>query len=163
MRAGISMVSKRHARVNIPLVSGCNPQKPTSHVQYLNANNLYGWAMSQSLPVRGFQWVGKPEKLNTALITEHPGSGPEGYILEVDLEYPEELQEAHNAYALVPERLVVKKEWMSEYQLNLCSDGGGTNEVEKLVPNLCNKDRYVMHYRNLQLYLKPGMHLKIID
>ena len=62
----------------------------------------------------------------------------------------------HNAYPLAPERMVVKKEWMSEYQIAL---GSNHTEVEKLVPNLRNKDRYVLHYRNLQLYLSLGMRL----
>ena len=90
-------------------------------------------------------------------ITEHPEDSQEGYILEVDLDYPQELHDAHNAYPLAPERMVVKKEWMSDYQISLL--GVGAQEVEKLVPNLRNKERYVLHYRNLQLYLSLGMRL----
>ena len=78
-----------------------------------------------------------------------------GYILEMDLEYPAELHDAHNAYPLAPERMAIPKEWMSEYQHNLLGAG-----VEKLVPNLRDKERYVVHYRNLQLYLSLGMRLK---
>ena len=87
-----------------------------------------------------------------------PAESPEGYILEVDLKYPIELHDAHNVYPLAPERMVVQREWMSEYQHNL-TDGIGVapTEVEKLVPNLRDKDRYVLHYRNLQLYLLLGM------
>ena len=89
-------------------------------------------------------------------IAEQPADSQEG-ILEVDLEYPTELHKAHNAYPLAPERMVVQKEWMSEYQHDLL-DGVGVapTEVEKLVPNLRNKDRYVLHYRNLQLYVSLG-------
>ena len=75
------------------------------------------------------------------------------FILEVDLEYPEELQDAHNAYPLPPERMVVQQKWMSECQHNLLGVGVAPTEVEKLVPSLRNKDRYVLHYRNLQLYM----------
>ena len=57
MRGGISMVSKRHARANNPAVEGYDPKKPNSHILYLDANNLYGWAMSQPLPTGGFRWV----------------------------------------------------------------------------------------------------------
>ena len=64
---------------------------------------------------------------------------PEGYILEVDLEYPAELHEQHNAYRLAPERMVVQKEWMSEYQHDLLGIGVAPTEVEKLVPNLRDK------------------------
>ena len=92
-------------------------------------------------------------------IAEQPADSPEGYILEVDLEYPEDLHDAHNSYPLAPERMVIQKEWMSEYQHNLLGVGVAPTEVEKLVPNLRNKDRYVLHYRNLQLYRSLGMRL----
>ena len=155
MRGGISMVSKRYAKANNPLIEGYNSSKPNTHILYLDANNLYGWAMSQPLPTGGFQWVRDCDRLTEA-ITEHPADSRKGYILEVDLEYPGELHDVHNAYPLAPERMMVKKEWMSEYQHGLL--GAGV-EVEKLVPNLYNKNRYVLHYRNLQLYLSLGMRL----
>ena len=88
MRGSISMVSKRHARANNPLVEGFNPSKPKSH-------NLYGWAMSQPLPTGGFKWVEEPLRL-AEIIAEHPADSLEGYILEVDLEYPAELHDAHD-------------------------------------------------------------------
>ncbi|KAK3707294.1 hypothetical protein QZH41_004240 [Actinostola sp. cb2023] len=146
LRGGISMVSRRYAEANNPMVEG------------LDANNLYGWAMSQPLPVRDFRWVEDCEQL-AGTIVEHRTDDPEGYILEVDLEYPEELHDTHNAYPLAPERMVVPKEWMSEYQHNLLGVGVAPTEVEKLVSNLRNKERYVLHYRNLQLYLSLGMRL----
>ena len=155
LRGGISKVSKRYARANNPLIEGYNSSKPNTHILYLDANNLYGWAMSQPLPTGGFKWVDGCDKL-AETITEHPADSHEGFILEVDLEYPEELHNAHNAYPLAPERMVVKKEWMSEYQHELLDVGV---EVEKLVPNLYNKNSYVLHYRNLQLYLSLGMKL----
>ena len=161
LRGGISMVSKRYARANNPRVAGYNPSRPNSHIHYLDANNLYGWAMSQALPTGGFGWVEDCQSLEGP-IAEHPVDSPEGYILEVDLEYPKKLHKAHNAYPLAPERMVVKKEWMSEYQHNLLGVGVAPTEVEKLVPNLHDKERYVLHYRNLQLYLSLGMRLKKI-
>lgn len=159
MRGGISMVSKRYAKANNSQVEDYDPEKPSSHILYLDANNLYGWAMSQALPIRDFQWVDVSGLAET--IAELPADNEEGYILEVDMEYPAELHKAHNAYPLAPERLVVKKEWMSEYQRELLDGalGGAPTEVEKLVPNLRNKDRYVLHYRNLQLYMSLGMRL----
>ena len=157
MRGGISMVSRCHARANNPRVEGYDPAKPSSHIMYLNANNLYGWAMSQALPMGGFRWVEETEHLE---ITDHPADSPEGYILEVDLEYPAELHDAHNVYPLAPERMVVQREWMLEYQHGLINgDGVAPTEVKNLVPNLRNKARYVLHYRNLQLYLSLGMRL----
>ena len=158
MRGGISVVSKRHVKANNPLVEGYDPEKPSSHIFYLDVNNLYGWAMSQYLPTGGFRWVddGQQPAKN---IAEQPADDPEGYILEVDLEYPEDLHDAHNAYPLAPERLMVQKKWMSEYQHNFLGVGEAPTEIEKLVPNLRNKDRYVLHYRNLQLYMSLGMRL----
>ena len=159
MRGGISMVSKRHARANNPAVEGYDSEKPNSHILYLDANNLYGWAMSQPLPTGGFRWVEDCDGL-AGTIKDQPADGPEGFILEVDLEYPRELHDEHNAYPLAPERIVVQKDWMSEYQHGLL--GVASAEVEKLVPNLRDKNHYVLHYRNLQLYLELGMKLKKI-
>ena len=148
MWGGISMASKRHARANNPLVEGYDPLQPSSHILYLDANNLYAWAMSQYLPTSGFQWVDDCQQL-AKTTAEQPADGPEGYILEVDLEYPEDLHNAHNSYPLAPERMVVQKEWTSDYQHDLLGVGVAPTEVEKLVPNLRKKDRYVLHYRNL--------------
>ena len=159
MRGGISMVSKRHARANNPAIKGYDPEKPNSHILYLDANNLYGWAMSQPLPTGGFRWVEDCDRLHEK-ISDLPDDGAEGYMLEVDLEYPKELHGVHNAYPLAPERMVVPKKWMSEYQQDLLGAGVAPTEVEKLVPNLRDKGRYVLHYRNLQLYLSLGMKLK---
>ena len=151
MRGGISMASKGHSKANNPGVPGYDPSEEHNHIMYYDANNLYGWAMSQPLPYSGFKWVDKP-----------PTEPGKGYILEVDLEYPAELHELHNDYPLAPEeRLKVKKEWLSGYQTNLLEDDNILN-IKKLVPNLMDKTKYVLHYRNLQLYLSLGMKLKKI-
>ena len=105
------MVSKHYARAKNASVEGYDPQKSNSHILYLDANKLYGWAMSQPLPVSNFQCVENCDRLAES-IGDHPADSPEGYILEVDLGYPEELHETHNAYPLAPERMVVQKEWM---------------------------------------------------
>ena len=150
MRGGISMASKRHAKANNPGVPGYVPSEEHNHIMYYDANNLYGWAMSQPLPYSGFKLVDKP-----------PTEPGKGCILEVDLEYPAELHELHNDYPLAPERIKVKKEWLSGYQTNLPEDGNILN-TEKLMPNLMDKTKYDLHYRNLQLYLSLGMKLKKI-
>jgi hypothetical protein len=126
---------------------------------YYDANNLYGWGMSQPLATGGFEWV------NIATEEEivcHPDDAEKGYILEVDLEYPKELHDSHSAYPLSPERMRVKDKWMFGYQQNLLREIGGSHETVKLVPNLRNKERYLVHYRNLKLYLSLGMQLKKI-
>ena len=106
MRGGISMVSKRHARANNPAVEGYDPERPNSHILYLDANNLYGWAMSQPLPTGGFRWVEDCDGL-AGTLKDQPADGTEGFILEVGLEYPQELHDEHNAYPLAPEKVDV--------------------------------------------------------
>ena len=143
LRGGISMVSKRFAKANNKYLQDYDPEQPTSFIQYLDANNLYGWAMSQPLPTGNFKWS-----------KTYKTDGAKGYILEVDLEYPKELHESHNSYPLAPEKLKVPYEWMSPYQKSLATPDV---TAEKLIPNLRNKEKYVLHYRNLQLYCDLGM------
>ena len=95
-------------------------------------------------------------------IAEHPADSPIGFIFEIDMEYPEELHKAHNAYPLAPEHMVVQKEWMSDYHHNLLGVEMVPTKVEKLVLNLRSKDCYVLHYCNLQLNLSLRMHLRKI-
>ena len=90
----------------------------------LDANNLYGWAMSQPLPTGAFRWEEDCEQL-AKTIADHPADDPEGFLLEVDLEYPEDLHNAHKAYLLAPERMLVRKKSelvrvSAEYQHNRC-------------------------------------------
>ena len=82
------------------------------------------------------------------------------YILEVDLEYLSELHNLHNDYPFAPEKLEISQNMLSEHCFSIANEYGikigGTN---KLVPNLGNKSKYVVHYINLQLYLSLGMKL----
>ena len=101
LRGGISMITHRHAKANNPYVEGYKPDQPHNYLMYLDANNLYGWAMSQSLPVNNFGWL-TPQEIEHLDVMTLPDDGTEGYILEVDLEYPKELHELHNDYPLAP-------------------------------------------------------------
>ena len=83
-----------------------------------------------------------------------------GYILEVDLKYPKEFHELHNNYPLAPEKRTVTNDILSNYCKNIPEKYGiKVGDIKKLVPNLGNKAKYVVHYRNLQLYLSLGMKL----
>ena len=83
-----------------------------------------------------------------------------GYILEVHLAYPIELHELHNDYPLAPEKFEISQNMLSNYCSNSANEYGiKIGGVNKLVPNLGNKSKYVVHYRNLQLYLSLGMKL----
>ena len=84
-----------------------------------------------------------------------------GYILQVDLEYSKELHDIHNNYPLAPETINIQKECLSDYFLKIANEHNITiGSVKKLVPNLMNKNNYVIHYRNLQQCLALGMRLK---
>ena len=142
LRGGVSMVSKRYAKANNKYLDDYDAENPSSYIQYLDANNLYGWAMSQPLPTGNFKWTCK----DVAEILNRPAGSNIGYIVEVDLEYPAHLHESHNSYPLAPEKIEVPNEWMSPYQQKLLKKGHMC-EVEKLVPTLRNKEKYVTHYR----------------
>jgi len=153
------MVSERYAKANNPQVPDYDPSKPKKYVMYLDANNLYGWAMSKPLPKRDFKW--KRVMPTEEVILKKKENARNGWILEVDLEYPAELHEEHNSYPLAPEKKVVKKESLSEYQKRLMKDLElKPPESKKLLLTLEDKRNYVVHYRNLQFYLKQGMKLK---
>ena len=159
IRGGISMVSKRYAKANNPLVSDYDESKPNSYIMYLDANNLYGWAMSKALPKSRFKW--KRVMLTEEEILNKKENAKKGWILEVDLEYPEDLHKEHNSYPLAPEKKVVKKENMSDYQNNLIKELDlKIPNSKKLLLTLEDKNDYVVHYENLKFYLKQGMKLK---
>ena len=101
---------------------------------YYDANNLCGWAMSQSLPCSGFKW----KQRNQGGKFDRPKD--KGHILEVDLQYPKHLHKSHNGYPLAPEKLAVKEEWLSDYQTELLNNKSMIN-VTKLVPNLMDKKK----------------------
>ena len=130
IRGGISMISNRYGVANNKYMGDSyDPNKESTYIQYLDANNLYGWAMSKPLPTHGFKWMSESE-------LDHWRSMP--CILEVDLDYPESLHDEHNDYPLAPERMTIDK-------------------VDKLVPNLNNKKNYVIHYENLKQYERLGL------
>ena len=144
IRGGISMISNRYGEANNKYMKNFDKTKLSKFLMYLDANNLYGWAMTQKLPVHSFKWMTKKEIENifNNQIVQVWEKTP--CILEVDLEYPEELHDLHNDYPLCPERVE-------------CENG-----VKKLIPNLRDKYNYVIHYKNLMQCLKLGMKLKKI-
>ena len=134
-----------------------NPEKQTSFITYQDANNLYGEATIQSLPVSDFKWMDEKaiQSLDVMTILDDADTG---CILEVDLEYPKELHNLHSDYPLAPEKMLISHEMLSTYQQQLKEElGYKPAKVEKLLPNLWDKDKYVIHYRNLKQYLSLGM------
>jgi len=165
MRGGICMISKRYAKANNKYMQSYNPAEPSRYIIYLDANNLYGWAMTKPLPHDSFQWVDDDivKSWDEDYIMSIPENREFGYIFEVDLDYPAEFHDEDNDYPLAPERLVVKLEMISDKQLSI-KRSYKTSDADsvKLVPNLMHKRNYVVHYRLLQFYLEKGMELKKI-
>ena len=113
MRGGISFINHRYAKANNPKLPDYNKEKPESHIMYLDANNLYGWAMSQRLPIGDFKWVDKKE-FDTLNLVEYKESR-KGLIIECDIEYPKELHDLHKDYPLAPENIQITDEILSDY------------------------------------------------
>ena len=113
-----------------------DPKSESSYLQYLDANNLYGWATSQPLPTGRFKWV----DVNPNKISELATRTDKGYLLEVDVSYPKELHNPHN-------------------DLPFMCEGMEINAVEKLVPNLRDKKNYVIHIQALNQALQHGLRL----
>ena len=102
-----------------------------------------------------FKWLKNVDEFDMMSVSE---KSPIGYFLEVDLEYPDELHELHNDYPLAPEKLAVSSDMLSKYCKKIADKYEiKVGDVKKLIPNLGNKTNYVVHYRNVQLYLSLGM------
>ena len=157
MRGGISYISHRYGRANNKYMKEYDEKAPSKYIMYLDANNLYGWAMSQYLPTGGFKWM-TDKQINKINLAKYNENSEKGLILEVDLEYPKELHNLHNDYPLAAERVCVNKNMLSEYCKKIATKYNiSTGLVHKLIPTLSNKEKYVLHYRNLQLYLDLGL------
>ena len=114
---GITQAVKRYSMANNKYMNDlCNPDEESIYLQYLDANNLYGWAMVQKIPTHGFLWK-EAENFTLVKIDEFVKKDKRAYLLEVDVEYPKELHENHNELPFLTERMKIGK-------------------GEKLVPNL---------------------------
>ena len=113
--------------------------------------------MSEYLTYGRFNWLKNVDGFDLNSINE---KSPIGYFLEVDLEYLVELNELHNDYPLDPEKLAVSSDMLSKYCKNIADKYEiKVSDVKKLIRNLGNKTKHVLHRRNLQLYLSLGMKL----
>ena len=122
-----------------------NDNEESSYIQYLDANNLYGWAMSTKLPVNEFKWLDsdKINEINEDFIKKYNENDNKGHILEVDVKYPNILHELHSDLPFLSERMKIDK-------------------CNKLVCNLSNKKKYVTHINSLKQALNHGLKFKKI-
>ena len=149
IRGGICHSIHRYAKTNNKYMQKYNNNEESSYIQYLDANDLYGWVMSNKLPVNGFKWLDTSEtsnkinEINEDFIKNYDENNDKGYILEVDVKCPKRLQELHSDLPFLSERMEV-------------------NKCKKLVCNLFNKKKYVVHINALKQALNHGLKLKKI-
>ena len=141
IRGGICNTIHRYSKANNKYMKDYDKNKESSYLKYWNANNLYGWALSQKLPVNEFEWREETSQFDKDFIKSYNEQSDKGCFLEVDVQYPEKLHELHNDLPFLPER----KE---------------TKQAEKLVTNLNDKNENVIHIRNLKQALNHELILK---
>ena len=145
IRGGICHSIHRYAKANNKYMKNYNNNEELSYIQYLDANNLYGWVMSKKLPVNGFRWLNSDEinEINEDFIKNYNENDDKGYILEVDVKYPKRLHELHSDLPFLSERMEI-------------------NKCKKLVCNLFNKKKYITHINSLKQVLNHGLMFKKI-
>ena len=141
IRGGMCHAIHRYAKTNSKYMKNYDEKEESSYIQYLDANNLYGWAMSQKLPVSGFKWKKNISTFIEEFIKNYDEDGNKGYILEVDVTYPKKLHDLHSDLPFSPERMKIDK-------------------CKKLVCNLNNKKNNVVHIRSLKQALNHGLILE---
>ena len=104
IRGGICHSIHPYAKDNNKYMKNYNNNEESSYIQYLDANNLYGWAMSKKLPVNGFKWADN-DKINEEFIKHYNENDKKGFILEVDAKYPKNLHELYIDLPFLPERM----------------------------------------------------------
>ena len=137
----ICNANHRYAKANNKYMKDYDKNKESSCLKYWDVNNIYGWAMSQNLPVNNFEWIKDTSSLNEDFIKICNKESDEGYLLEVGVQYPEKLYELYNNLPFLPERMKL-------------------GNMEKLVANLHDKTENVIHIRNLKQALNHGLVLK---
>ena len=108
-KGGICHAMHRYAKANNKSMKDYNKDEEESFLEYVDASNLYGWAMSEPLPVDGFDWVKDLSKTDEDFIKNYDKDSDKGYIPEVDVKYPKNLHDLHSDLPFLPERMKIDK------------------------------------------------------
>ena len=141
IKGGICHAVHRYAKTNNKYMRNYDKNKESSYIQYLDAINLYGAAMSEKLPMNGFKWVNDIFEINEKFVKSYNKNSDKGYILEEDVDYPSKLHKLHSDMPFLPERMIIDK-------------------TKKLVCNLQDKKNYVVHIIVLKQALDHGLKLR---
>lgn len=163
IRGGLSYINTRSAGIH-SLHGSVERELFASRIFYLDANNLYGKAMTMPLPTKDFRWMTEVEIEKFDPLRDIQVDSSRGFILEVDLEYPDYLHEKHNSFPLAAERLNINEEMLSPYSTRGLHEiyGMTTHSATKLTGTLLDKEKYLVHGFNLKYYLQAGLKLKKI-
>ena len=141
IRGGMCQSIHRYAEANNKYMNNYDKSIKSSYLMHLDANNLYGWAMSKKLPINGFKWENDLSRFNENFIKNYNENSDVGYFLEVDIEYPKHL-------------------WSSHKDLPFLSERKKLGKVEKPVCSIEDKEKYVIHIEALTQALNHGLVLK---
>jgi hypothetical protein len=168
IRGGMVFVNQHQIAANTPRVPETfNPQEAFCDLMYVDANNLYGQALSMPLPQNGFRWMQQAE-LDQLDVLSYPVDGPEGCVLEVDMDYPPEVQDRTLDLPLAPERMTthasmltphMQTQWRLLQQLRQHQADNTYGGTQKLLLTHFSKEKYVVHIRALQLYVQLGLRI----
>ena len=166
LRGGMCQVSNRKAEANNKYMNELyDESKPSSYINYLDANNLYGLAMCQKLPYKDLEFIDYKMELNDIMEYEDLGVG---YIMDVDLEYPDNIHDYHSDYPLAPEIMNVSADMLSSTQKKIYKSYNYNKEpkdekTKKLILTVNDKENYVLNIKILKYYLQQGMKLKKVN
>ena len=168
IRGGLTQVIKKHSIANNKYLPCYDSTKKSVYLQYLDANNLYGWAMCKNLPLNGYKWA-NVEEFDSDFIKNYDDNSDKGYLLEVDVEYPKELYSSHRDLPFLCEkRSKLHKEF--EYKVSkevekahkkVYKTFNITHEPEnKLIATIQDKNKYVVCISTLKQALNHGLKLQ---
>ena len=158
LRGGISIAVNRMSKANNIHLTNYDKNEEKKYISYFDANNLYGWGMSQNMPYNGFKWITPKNYILPSYKKLCANTLEKGHILEVDLEYPSELHDPHNELPYCPEQVKITNDMISDYSRKIAEKQNlKIGNYTKLVPTLCNKEKYVIHERNLRQAVDAGL------